>query len=72
VYVASISLGASYVQTMKALREAEAYPGPSLILAYVCHTCSTIGAGALHDGRLWHMLFCVWLQVLPLCGSWAY
>jgi pyruvate-ferredoxin/flavodoxin oxidoreductase len=34
VYVAQISMGADYAQTVKAMAEAEAYPGPSLILAY--------------------------------------
>ncbi|MDO4295462.1 MAG: pyruvate:ferredoxin (flavodoxin) oxidoreductase [bacterium] len=34
VYVAQISMGADYNQTIKALSEAEAYPGPSLIVAY--------------------------------------
>ena len=34
VYVAQISMGADYAQTVKALAEAEAYPGPSLIIAY--------------------------------------
>jgi pyruvate-ferredoxin/flavodoxin oxidoreductase len=34
VYVASISLGANMAQTIKAFREAEAYNGPSLIIAY--------------------------------------
>ncbi|MBQ7535990.1 MAG: pyruvate:ferredoxin (flavodoxin) oxidoreductase, partial [Stomatobaculum sp.] len=34
VYVAQISMGADMNQTVKALAEAEAYPGPSLILAY--------------------------------------
>ncbi len=34
VYVAQISLGANMNQTMKAIKEAEAYPGPSLIIAY--------------------------------------
>lgn len=34
VYVAHISMGASQSQTLKALREAEAYPGPSLVIAY--------------------------------------
>jgi pyruvate-ferredoxin/flavodoxin oxidoreductase len=33
-YVASVALGAKDVQTMNAFREAEAYPGPSLIIAY--------------------------------------
>lgn len=34
VYVAQISLGAQLNQTVKAIQEAEAYPGPSLIIAY--------------------------------------
>lgn len=34
VYVAQIAMGANPQQTLLAMREAEAYPGPSLILAY--------------------------------------
>ena len=34
VYVAQIAMGANPQQTLLAIREAEAYPGPSLILAY--------------------------------------
>ena len=34
VYVAQIAMGASQEQTLKAISEAEAYPGPSLIIAY--------------------------------------
>lgn len=34
VYVAQVSMGASNAQYLKAIREAEAYPGPSLIIAY--------------------------------------
>lgn len=34
VYVAQISMGADKNQTLKAIQEAEAYPGPSLIIAY--------------------------------------
>jgi len=34
VYVASISLGANRAQAQKAMMEAEAYPGPSIIFAY--------------------------------------
>ncbi|MGC8844243.1 MAG: pyruvate:ferredoxin (flavodoxin) oxidoreductase [Candidatus Hydrogenedens sp.] len=35
-YVARVSMGANDAHTVKAFREAEAYPGPSLIIAY-CH-----------------------------------
>jgi pyruvate-ferredoxin/flavodoxin oxidoreductase len=34
VYVAQVAMGASQTQYFKAIREAEAYPGPSLIIAY--------------------------------------
>lgn len=34
IYVAQIAMGASKRQTLKAIEEAEAYPGPSLIIAY--------------------------------------
>ena len=34
VYVAQIAMGANQAQTLKAIREAEAYPGPSLVIAY--------------------------------------
>ena len=34
VYVAQIAMGADFNQTVKAISEAEAYPGPSLIIAY--------------------------------------
>jgi pyruvate-ferredoxin/flavodoxin oxidoreductase len=34
VYVAQVAMGASNAQYLKAIKEAEAYPGPSLIIAY--------------------------------------
>jgi len=34
VYVAQIAMGADYNQAIKAIQEAESYPGPSLIIAY--------------------------------------
>jgi pyruvate-ferredoxin/flavodoxin oxidoreductase len=34
VYVAQIAMGADYNQCLKAIKEAEAYHGPSLIIAY--------------------------------------
>jgi pyruvate-ferredoxin/flavodoxin oxidoreductase len=41
VYVAAVSMGANPLQTLKAFREAESYPGTSLILAY--STCIAHG-----------------------------
>ena len=46
VYVAQVAMGANPQQTLQAFREAEAYPGPSLILSYsataspMASTCS--------------------------------
>ncbi|MBI9069124.1 MAG: pyruvate:ferredoxin (flavodoxin) oxidoreductase [Salinivirgaceae bacterium] len=34
VYVAQVSMGANQAQYFKAIKEAEAYPGPSLVIAY--------------------------------------
>jgi len=34
VYVAQVAMGASQSQYLKAIKEAETYPGPSLIIAY--------------------------------------
>ncbi|KAJ3298915.1 hypothetical protein HK104_010149 [Borealophlyctis nickersoniae] len=34
VYVASVAVNASYAQVLRALMEADAYPGPSIVLAY--------------------------------------
>lgn len=34
IYVAQISMGANQNQTLKAIKEAEAYPGPSIVIAY--------------------------------------
>ena len=41
VYVAQVAVGANDVQTIKALIEADAYPGPSLVIAY--STCIAHG-----------------------------
>lgn len=34
VYVAQVSMGASHAQFFKAMKEAESYPGPSVVIAY--------------------------------------
>jgi pyruvate-ferredoxin/flavodoxin oxidoreductase len=47
VYVAQVSLGANYNQTIKAFREAEAWPGPALIIAY--STCIAHGIDMAHS-----------------------
>ncbi len=64
VYVAQVSMGASQAQYFKALKEAEAYPGPSLIIAYspcISHGIHT-GMGSTQgemkkavESGYWHM-----------------
>lgn len=45
VYVAQIAMGANYAQTIQAITEAAAYPGPSLIIAYATCIAHGIRAG---------------------------
>ncbi len=49
VYVASVAMGAKDEQTLKAFLEAEAYPGPSLIIAY--SHCIAHGINMTHGMR---------------------
>ncbi|MCH5237281.1 MAG: pyruvate:ferredoxin (flavodoxin) oxidoreductase, partial [Muribaculaceae bacterium] len=48
VYVASVALGANYVQTLEAFEEADAYPGPSIVIAYCPCIAHGIKAGMSH------------------------
>lgn len=49
VYVAQIAMGADNAQTLKAIREAEAYPGPSLVIAY--SPCINHGIKGTKNGK---------------------
>ena len=49
VYVARVAFGAKMNQTVEAFREAEAYPGPSLIIAY--SPCIAHGYDLSHGGE---------------------
>ncbi len=50
VYVAQIAMGANIAQTIKAIKEAEAYDGPSLIIAYSpCQQHGIKGGMSLHQ-----------------------
>ena len=54
VYVASVSLEANYNQVVKAMAEAEAHPGPSLLIAYspcAMHGIASMGSSA-SDAKL--------------------
>ena len=48
VYVAQVAIGASQAQLLQVLREAEAYPGPSLIIAYAPCINHGIKGGMAH------------------------
>ena len=48
VYVAQVAMGANQAQTMKAITEAEAYPGPSLIIGYSPCEMHSIKGGMGH------------------------
>ncbi len=65
VYVAQISLGAQLNQTVKAIQEAEAYPGPSLIIAY--SPCEEHGYDlALSHDQMRQLTATGFLAALPL------
>jgi pyruvate-ferredoxin/flavodoxin oxidoreductase len=52
VYVAKIAMGFNRIQTIKAFQEAEAYDGPSIILAYshcIAHGIKDMGEGMQHQ-----------------------
>jgi pyruvate-ferredoxin/flavodoxin oxidoreductase len=61
-YIAQISLGADFGQAIKALSEAESYPGPSLVIAYApCVAHGVRGNALLQAGKqavlagYWHL-----------------
>jgi len=64
VYVAQIAMGADMNQTLKAIQEAEAYPGPSIIIGYAPCEMHSIKGGMVNcqaemkkavDCGYWHM-----------------
>ncbi|MBE0068202.1 pyruvate:ferredoxin (flavodoxin) oxidoreductase [Thermoanaerobacterium thermosaccharolyticum] len=64
VYVAQVAMGANQAQLIKALKEAESYPGPSLIIAYapcINHGirlgmgCSQIEEKKAVEAGYWHL-----------------
>ncbi len=48
IYVAQVAMGANPAQTIKAIAEAEAYPGPSLIIGYAPCEMHSIKGGMMH------------------------
>jgi len=70
IYVAQIAMGANNEQTLKAIREAEAYPGPSLVIAYA--PCINHGIkGKEADGKKRSMSRSQHEEALAVeCGYW--
>ncbi len=48
IYVAQIAMGANPAQTLKAIQEAEAYPGPSLVIGYAPCEMHSIKGGMVN------------------------
>ena len=64
IYVAQIAMGADPAQALKAIREAEAYPGPAVVIAYAPCTAHGIPGGMSNtqqemkravDAGYWHL-----------------
>ena len=70
IYVAQVAMGANNEQTLKAIREAEAYPGPSLVIAYA--PCINHGIkGKEADGKKRSMNRSQHEEALAVeCGYW--
>ena len=62
VYVAQVAMGADQAQTLRALREAEAYPGPSIVICYCPCLEQHIKAGLGHSQ--------VEMKKAVECGYW--
>ena len=48
IYVAQVAMGADPAQTLRAIREAESYPGPAVVIAYAPCTAHGIPGGMSH------------------------
>ena len=65
VYVAQIAMGANTAQTIKALKEAESYDGPSLIIAYApCVEHGIKGGLAYHQRQQKEAVACGYFNLL--------
>ena len=62
IYVAQIAMGADMNQTLKAIQEAEAYPGPSLIIGYAPCEMHSIKGGMQNCQKE--------MQRAVACGYW--
>lgn len=52
IYVAQVAMGANQAQTLKAIHEAEAYPGPSLIIGYSPCEMHSIKKGGMQNCQI--------------------
>jgi len=63
VYVAQVAMGADYAQTLKAIKEAEAYPGPSIVIAYATCIAHGIPGGMANSQKQ--------MKDAVECGYWS-
>ena len=65
VYVAQVAMGANPAQTIKAMKEAESYDGPSLIIAYApCQAHGIKGGLANHQAEQKRAIDCGYFNLL--------
>ena len=71
VYVAQIAMGANMNQTLKAIAEAEAYPGPSLIIGYApCEMHSIKGGMTNCQAEMKKAVDCGYWNLFRFTRSW--
>ena len=63
VYVAQIAMGADYAQALKAIKEAEAYPGPSIVIAYATCIAHGVKGGMANSQKR--------MKDAEECGYWS-
>ena len=67
VYVAQVAMGANPAQTLKAIAEAEAYPGPSLVIGYApCEMHSIKGGMTNCQAEMKKAVDCGYWEPVPL------
>ena len=71
VYVAQVAMGANPAQTLKAIAEAEAYPGPSLVIGYApCEMHSIKGGMTNCQAEMKKAVDCGYWNLFASTRSW--
>jgi pyruvate-ferredoxin/flavodoxin oxidoreductase len=67
VYVAQVAMGSNMSQTLKAMKEAESYHGPSLVIGYApCEMHSIKGGMANCQSEMKRAVDCGYWNMFPL------